>query len=156
MTQNLIDRWNALSERKKDGVCLFVLLAFCLVLFGKTFFLGEQITRIARMTQEDFLFPGLPGALTIHFDHAAYWMKISNYILAGSIWRDGIVPLWNPFGGCGTPFLAEVQAIVLSPVMLLFALSPSLEMHNFIMAAQQVVGTFGVFLAARALGLTRY
>ncbi len=156
MAQNLIDRWNALSERKKDGVCLFVLLAFCLVLFGKTFFLGEQITRIARLPQDDYLFRALPGAAAISFDHAAYWMKIANYLLAGSLWREGIVPLWNPFSGCGTPFLAEVQAIVLSPVMVLFALWPSLEMHNFIMALQQVVGTFGLFLVARALGLSRY
>jgi hypothetical protein len=44
---------------------------------------------------------------------------------AAQTMRSGIIPLWNPFQFCGTPFVANSQSAVLYPGNLLFYLLPT-------------------------------
>jgi hypothetical protein len=37
--------------------------------------------------------------------------------------RSGLIPLWNPYAFCGTPFLANLQSTVLYPLNLLFLIT---------------------------------
>ena len=41
--------------------------------------------------------------------------------------RNGILPLWNPYQFCGTPFVANSQSAVFYPPNLLFALLPTMR-----------------------------
>lgn len=52
--------------------------------------------------------------------------------------------------------MAELQSVVLSPWTIFFALWPSTQMHSYLLVAQEVLAAIGMFLAARALGLSRY
>lgn len=153
--QQLIDSWNALSERKRDGVCLLLLTLFCLIVFYKTVFLGQQISRIFEIANIDYLFRQAL-AVPIKYDQHCMFAKVCAYLLIGTTWREGIMPFWNPYIGCGAPFMAELQSVVLSPWTLFYVLWPSLQMHSYLLVAQQVLGAIGMFLAARALGLSRF
>lgn len=156
MRETLIERWNALSERKRDGACLFLLVGICILLFYKTVFLAQPVSRVFNLVNHDVLFHGAVAAKSVSYDLASFWMKVASYMLVSSLWHEGVVPLWNPYGGCGSPLLGEVQAIVLAPWMVFYAIWPGLQTHNYLFVAQQMLGTVGVFLAARALGLSRY
>lgn len=153
--RHLIDFWKGLPERRKDAFCLLLLIAFCLVLFSKTVFSGQPISRIFELANLDYLFRQAIDAPTKYDVHCIF-MKISGYLLAATTWREGTIPFWNPYIGCGAPLLAELQSIVLSPWMFFYTLWPSLQMHNYLLVAQQVLGAVGMFLSARALGLSRY
>jgi hypothetical protein len=63
-----------------------------------------------------------------HFD-ALVWDGIAQYYpwrhFAAESLRAGVVPLWNPYQFCGTPFLANGQSAVLYPLNVLFWIMPT-------------------------------
>lgn len=145
-----------MSAAKKDLLCTFLLLAVCGAVFYQTLFLGKPISNVFCLAHLDILFRESAQGVWSNFDRASFLMKISHYFLAATIWGQGVLPLWNPYGGCGVPLIGEQQAIVMSPWMLFYTLSPSLTTHNLLLVAQEALGTTGMFLAARAIGLSRY
>ena len=46
------------------------------------------------------------------------------HIYSREILRHGALPLWNPYTGCGEPFLANIESAVLYPPNLLYLLLP--------------------------------
>lgn len=77
-------------------------------------------------------------------------------LLAARTWREGYVPLWNPYELCGTPLLANSQSAVMYPPNLLFAIMPvadafgvSALLHLFL------TGAFLYLFLRRSCGLTR-
>ena len=48
-------------------------------------------------------------------------------LFAAQSLRNGILPLWNPYQFCGTPFVANSQSAVFYPPNLLFALFPTMR-----------------------------
>ncbi len=64
--------------------------------------------------------PILKGDLLLHRD----LIRSSNphRWLAGQLWRVGVMPLWNSSVGFGTPLLADPNAGVLDPLIVLFCL----------------------------------
>ena len=48
-------------------------------------------------------------------------------LFAAQSLRSGILPLWNPYQFCGTPFVANSQSAVFYPPNLLFALLPTMR-----------------------------
>ena len=69
--------------------------------------------------------------------------------------RAGLIPLWNPYAFCGTPFLANLQSTVLYPLNLLFLLAGA--RHGFGVSAILHLALGGLFMYAflRTLGLRR-
>ncbi len=63
-----------------------------------------------------------------HWD-ALVWDGIAQFYpwraFAAEWLRRGVIPLWNPYQFCGTPFLANAQSAVLYPLNLLFLLLPA-------------------------------
>jgi len=63
----------------------------------------------------------------VHWD-ALVWDGIAQFYpwrrFAAESLRGGVIPLWNPYQFCGTPFLANGQSAVLYPLNLLFWLLP--------------------------------
>lgn len=118
-------------------------------------FFGQQISRVFEIANVDYLFRQ-SMSVPIKYDWHCMFTKVCAYILIGTTWREGIMPFWNPYIGCGAPLMAELQSIVLSPWTIFFTLWPSVQMHNYLLVAQEVLAAVGMFLAARALGLSRY
>jgi hypothetical protein len=70
-------------------------------------------------------------------------------------WRDGVVPFWNPYSFCGTPFLGDIQSGVLYPPnWILLPLDPGTQMGWFLFLHCAWAG-IGVMLLARAFGAPR-
>ncbi len=60
--------------------------------------------------------------------------------------RQGIIPLWNPYAFCGTPFLANLQSTVLYPLNTLFLITGA--RHGFGISAILHLILGGVFMYA--------
>jgi hypothetical protein len=69
--------------------------------------------------------------------------------------RSGLIPLWNPYAFCGTPFLANLQSTLLYPLNLLFLVTGA--RHGFGVSAILHLALGGLFMFAflRTLGLRR-
>jgi len=69
--------------------------------------------------------------------------------------RAGVIPLWNPYAFCGTPFLANLQSTLLYPLNLLFLLTGA--RHGFGVSAILHLALGGLFMYAflRTLALAR-
>ncbi len=156
MFEKPISCFAGLSAQKKDGICILALTICCLLFFFPVVFCGQSVSRVVNLVNQDFLFHYTATCPPSAYDVALAWMKVDNYLFTAGLWRQGILPFWNPYSGAGSPHLGELQAIVLSPWMPFYVLSPTIQMHNYLLVAQQILGTCGLYLAARALGLTRY
>ena len=66
----------------------------------------------------------------------------------------GRVPLWNPWAGCGAPFLANQQSAVLHPVTWLAALFPWRWALTILALFRWGVAFTGAWMLAGRLGLT--
>ncbi len=75
--------------------------------------------------------------------------------LVGILAKGGIAPWWNPsaFGGC--PLLANPQVGVLYPGHWLFFLIPAGGMFTLTAAVHVAIGTVGVFVLLRQVGVSR-
>jgi len=69
--------------------------------------------------------------------------------------RSGLLPLWNPYAFCGTPFLANLQSALLYPLNLLFLVTG--PAHGFGVSAILHLALGGAFTCAflSTLGLRR-
>ena len=77
------------------------------------------------------------------------------YAFAGSCWRQGIIPLWNPHIMLGMPFLGEGQAAVFHPLSwLCIPLSTGVAL-NWLIALGFILAGLCCFGYLRALRLSR-
>ncbi len=89
-------------ETLKTGAVLLLLTAMTLALFGPALFSGG----VFRLHDSSFLF--YPGY--------AYFRECMS---------QGALPLWNPYTGCGEPFLADIERQVLYPPNLIYLFVPT-------------------------------
>jgi len=68
----------------------------------------------------------------------------------------GIIPLWNPFQFCGTPFVANSQSAVFYPPNLLFYLLPPARAFAIAAALHLWLAGLFTYLFLRALGRGRF
>ncbi len=74
-------------------------------------------------------------------DIAVFVFPLKHFVLEQM--QEGILPLWNPYVGCGTPFQAEIQSHVLYPLSLIFLLFPlRLAFNLFILIHFLLAGLF--------------
>lgn len=82
----------------------------------------------------------------------AYPMKV----FASDTLQKGLIPLWDPYSGVGTPFYANLQSeIFYPPNFLFYLLSAKTALKFFIVLHFSLGGTF-VYLFSRELGLSRF
>jgi len=83
---------------------------------------------------------------------AVAWFAEPNYaLLHDQILRNHQVPLWNPYCGCGVPWLANMQSQVLNPLQILAWLSPSPRMVDLYLLTRLFVAGMLMFLFLRQL-----
>lgn len=66
-------------------------------------------------------------------------------------WKNGEIPLWNPYSFSGTPHLANYQSAVLSPINLLFFILPFLDAWSIMILLQPLLAGFFMYLFLRSL-----
>jgi hypothetical protein len=75
--------------------------------------------------------------------------------LAIDIWREGEVPLWNPYTFSGNPLLANYQSGVLSPFNLLFFVLPFVDSWSILVLLQPLLAGLFMYLLVRSLKTTQ-
>lgn len=68
-------------------------------------------------------------------------------------WRNGQIPLWNPYSFSGTPHLANYQTAVLSPFNLLFFVFPEMDAWSLLVLLQPLLA--GLFMYLFLVSLNR-
>jgi hypothetical protein len=76
------------------------------------------------------------------------WLEFNRQMV-----RNGRLPLWNSFAGCGAPHLANGQSTVFDPFHLLAYLGPTPRAYAWIAAGRLFTAGLGMFFLARAWGL---
>ncbi len=74
--------------------------------------------------------------------------------LAIDIWKNGNLPLWNPYVFSGTPLLANYQSAVLSPSNLLYLILPFIDAWSIQILLQPLFAGLFMYFFCRALKLS--
>jgi len=69
-------------------------------------------------------------------------------------WREGLVPLWNPYIFCGMPLLADNASFPLDPLNVLAILFGMPDGYALSILAQLVLTGWGAYLFLRSLGVS--
>jgi len=70
-------------------------------------------------------------------------------IFANNSISAGVVPLWNNFSGCGTPFIANLQSAVFYPFKLIFYLLPFVPAVKIFIITHFILAAFFMFYLVR-------
>jgi hypothetical protein len=131
-----------------------VLIAYHSVAFGgKTFDTSSVMpgvngtdlpTGIRRLSNDNFrVDPGASAWAMLP------WAQVAHRQIA-----HGVVPLWNPYQGAGTPLAANGQSSVFDPMMLAVNLHPTTLTWDLTLLFSLVLGAVGMYLFLRNLGLS--
>ncbi len=77
------------------------------------------------------------------------------HLFSCKCFAQGALPLWNPFRGCGEPFLADIQRAVLYPVNLIYLLLPTARATIIPTVAHVLLAGVGVYGLSRTWGVFR-
>lgn len=139
-------------------------LALCLLFFLPPLVLFWQVTMGDQtMLPVDNLFAYEPfysdaNELGIHRPHNPL---VSDLILQNYLWRrqillsfkQGELPLWNPYLFSGTPFLAKGQHLALYPLSVIFFIFPLWKAYGVFTVVHLGMAGWFAFVLARQLGL---
>lgn len=75
--------------------------------------------------------------------------------LAIEIWKQGQVPLWNPYTFSGNPLLANYQSGVLSPFNILFFALPFVDAWSILVLLQPLLAGLFMYLFTRSLKISK-
>lgn len=78
------------------------------------------------------------------------WKKISM-----ATWKQGEVPLWNPYSFSGTPQLGNYQSAVLSPFNLLFFILPMVHAWSILVLLQPLLAGLLMYLFLREINISK-
>ncbi|OGF45906.1 MAG: hypothetical protein A2452_06215 [Candidatus Firestonebacteria bacterium RIFOXYC2_FULL_39_67] len=70
-------------------------------------------------------------------------------IFADNSVSSGVVPLWNNFSGCGSPFIANLQSAVFYPLKLIFYLMPLVAAVKLYVVSHFVLAAIFMFYLAK-------
>lgn len=76
-------------------------------------------------------------------------------VFTGHSFRQGIIPLWNPYIFCGMPFVGNGQSAVFYPPNVIYWFLPEAVATLTTTYAHSVLMASGFYLLSRALGLAR-
>lgn len=74
--------------------------------------------------------------------------------LAIDIWKQGQVPLWNPYTFSGNPLLANYQSGVLSPFNILFFIFPFVDAWSILVLLQPLLAGLFMYIFTRSLRIS--
>ncbi|OGH16039.1 MAG: hypothetical protein A3C30_00715 [Candidatus Levybacteria bacterium RIFCSPHIGHO2_02_FULL_40_18] len=71
-------------------------------------------------------------------------------------WKQGSIPLWNPYSFSGTPLLANYQSAALSPLNLLYLILPFIDAWSIAVLLQSLLAGLFTYLYIRTLKLSEF
>ncbi len=71
------------------------------------------------------------------------------------LWKQGTIPMWNPYGFSGTPLLANYQSGVFAPVNFLYFILPFIDAWSIAVLLQPLFAGFFMYIYVRSLGINR-
>ena len=75
--------------------------------------------------------------------------------LAIELWKEGQIPLWNPYNFSGNPFLGNYQSAVFHPFNFLFFALPEIDAWSFLILLQPLLAGLFTYLFCRQLKLSQ-
>ncbi|MCS7236840.1 MAG: YfhO family protein [Thermoguttaceae bacterium] len=91
------------------------------------------------------------GEVLAFRDTAHYYYPLFHFVL--DQWREGRVPLWNPYDGLGTPLAADPTSFALYPGLLLVAIGRTVGQGiNFFILSHLGLAAWGAYRLARTWG----
>jgi len=113
-----------------------------------------------------------PSAYLVNFFppwNASYGMPVKNNAMPDVItqiypwkkitidaWKNGEIPLWNPYSFSGTAHAANYQSAVFSPVNILFFLFPYIDAWSIMIVLQPILAGIGMYLFLRSLNVSAF
>ena len=97
--------------------------------------------------------------LTVIDPDASAWQQEPEYVFASRQYQEGIFPLWNPYSGFGTPFLAEFITAALYPLNFLVYFAPAAltwSIVNFLLLLKLFIAGFFTYCFLREIGVPKY
>lgn len=139
----------------RDTIAIIAIGIVIGAVFYKTIFLGQAVSRICLVAARDVIFREfLAPATEIYYDESASQLFVPAKFLTSIYLKNKWLPLWNPYSGCGTPFLADIQSYALSPWSLLFSVLPTMQWLNLLIVAQVIISAIGTYYLTRVLGVS--
>lgn len=93
-----------------------------------------------------FAGPVKNGAMPDVIDQIYPWRH-----LAIELWKQGTVPLWNPYSFSGTPLLANYQSAALQPLNLLFFIFHFIDAWSILVLLQPLLAGLFTYIFVRSL-----
>lgn len=91
------------------------------------------------------------GEVLAFRDTAHYYYPLLQFVLGQ--WREGRIPLWNPYDGLGTPLAADPTSLAFYPGLVLAAIGRSVgEGVNLFILGHLALAAWGSFRLARSWG----
>jgi hypothetical protein len=130
------------------------------VLFlGRVFFTGSVLLPAGYLSQFQPWQAANPAAPEAHWN-ALLWDAMAQYYpwrcFAHDAMQRGVIPLWNPYQFCGTPFVANSQSAVFYPPNALFYLLDPARAFGVCAALHLVLAGLFALMFLRAIGLGQF
>lgn len=140
------------SEILSIGFALLVVFLF----FAKPILGGLPVSKLFLLSYRDLLFSQFQSLNQyIRSDASLYLLAAPNFFTVAQCWREGVIPLWNPFVGMGFPEVGDLQSCIFSPWRMLGALNPTVAYYNLQLFFQVAFASVGSYLLSRFLGLNK-
>jgi hypothetical protein len=89
----------------------------------------------------------------VNQDALVYWVPLLREV--SRQWREGLVPLWNPYQAFGTPLLADPQAAALYPLQVPYLLLAAGPAWAVTIVCHHIILLLGAWWVCRELNLSR-
>ena len=146
-------------EWKRDALCVLALAVFAIVLLwpatlgGKVMLPADLYLRFQPWRAHAAEFPEFHRPSNPMLDPVQQFYPWRVFV-SHSV-REGIIPLWNPYNLCGTPFVANNQSAIFYPETWLFYLMSPERALGWAAALYLFLSGAGMFGFLRTVGLGR-
>lgn len=146
------------AANHKTIIAALILLVYTALFFHKAVFTGNLLSPVDAACPVDVVWNEACGQIEVAHngligsDQAAQFYPWR--VLVRRFWRQGIIPLWNPYNFSGYPLLANGQSSVFFPVNLLANLFPLQFSFTFRAVALLFLAAFNTYLLAREVGIS--
>ena len=147
--------------KKEIGLIVFIFLVVTGLFFYKTIgrgwvpFPGDLLIAEYKPWQAGSYLGYTPGS----YPHKAQYPDTLRQLYpwrtqAISQWKEGQVPLWNPYNFSGTPLLANFQSTALYPLNLIYAAVSDIDAWSVLVFLQPLLAALFTYFYSRAIKLS--
>lgn len=130
--------------------------AIVVLMFGRTVFLGESVSRLDLLARWDSIFSGFKSGTIVGIDSSSILFLAPYNFFVARLWRQGELPVWNSLSELGCPLLADPESAVFSPFNWLLIADPTLTSYNLLLVLKLIILALGTYLFARRLRLGQW